>query len=104
MTVSYRCFWPHLLLFPVNKLGLWCTDEGTWTCDEVISSTKYHSLAWQQLPPDIQKLYETLGETKESWEGDVPSPSDQYDWFDLSPTQREAAENLGYTEGKSFKL
>jgi len=77
---------------------IWCTVEGTWTCDDVISSTQYHSMKWDELPSDIQELYETLGETKESWEGEVPSSIENYDWFDMSEEQREAAESLGYTE------
>lgn len=77
---------------------IWCTVDGAWVCDPEYPFSKYSSMTWDQLPSDIRKLYETLLYTEESWDGDVPSPIEEKDWYDLTEEQRAAAITLGYTE------
>ncbi len=62
-------------------------------------SNTWDDLSWTDMNGAEQKLWAVLGWDASSWEEetDAPDSSEEY-WEDLTDEQRDAAQQLGYTQ------
>ena len=58
--------------------------------------TKFGTLKWDSLPNQAQNAARALGHTKATWDGDEWCETEDYSWYDLSSSQKEAASTLGW--------
>jgi hypothetical protein len=60
----------------------------------------YDEYEWADLPSHIQKAAETLGYNSKIWDTSGDSETSKLGWAVLSPSQKEAALLMGYTQDK----
>ena len=72
------------MLSPFNKMG------------ESNKHTKFGNVKWDSLPNQAQNAARELGHTKDTWDGDQWCDIEEYSWYDLSSSQKEAATTLGW--------
>ena len=57
---------------------------------------KYEDITWSQLPLSAHKAATAIGFDQNTWDDKVWLPIDDKHWHDLTPTERDACETLGW--------
>lgn len=61
---------------------------------------KYDDYDWDELPPEVKTVCETLGYNKTVWDNSGKPDSECKDWDELTDTEKAAAKVLGYDQKK----
>lgn len=78
------------------ELAMGIADEEVWDC----WIAHFEDYFWHELQEDgLVQFYETLGWTKNSWEGSGgPPETDNTEWIDLTPDEQLAARSLCFDQ------
>jgi len=82
--------------FEVACRELQIPDDKMEHAFQVVSGIKRRKV-WRDMDQDTQLLWTALGWTENLWENEGKANTEESDWEDLFPSQRKAAERLGYS-------
>lgn len=88
-------------LLDLNEFEVACKELGIPNDNmegafQVVSGIKRRKL-WRDMDKETQTMWTALGWTESLWDDDGKANTEEMDWADLFPSQRKAAEHLGYS-------